>query len=68
MDKMILESEFVRGIISKLIRRAVKKKYGYEIDVSIDKVNATYSNGKMNVQLGLSTELTKEELWKILKM
>ena len=68
MDKMILESEFVRGIISKLMKRAVKKKYGYDIDVNIDKVNATYANGKMNIQLGLSTELTKEELFKILKM
>ena len=67
MDEMKIVSGFTRGIVSKLVRMALRKKIGYDIDIQINDIKATVVDGKTHLHLDVDTELEKEELVKILK-
>lgn len=67
MDEMKINSKFMRTVVSKLIKMALKKKLGYEVDVKIEELNATVIDGKAHVHLNADAELEKNELTKILK-
>lgn len=67
MDEMRIESRFMTGIISKLVTLAIRKKFGYDIKLNLNEVNASVIGGKTRVHLDLDAELDTEELTKILK-
>lgn len=66
MDEMKIGSKFTTGIISKLVSMVIRKKFGYEVELKLNEVNATVINGKTHVHLDVDAELDKEELMKIL--
>ena len=66
MDEMKIGSKFTTGIISKLVSTVIRKKFGYEVELKLNEVNATVINGKTHVHLDVDAELDKEELMKIL--
>lgn len=67
MDEMKITSAFTRNIVSRLIRRIVRKKTGYDIDIRLSEFAITIINGKTHVHLDVDAELEKDELMKILK-
>lgn len=67
MDEMKIGSKFTTNIISKLIAMVIRKKFGYEVELKLNEVNATVIEGKTHVHLDVDAELDKEELIKILK-
>lgn len=67
MDEMRIVSKFTRSIISKLVRKTLKKKTGYDVGVQVNELNVAIADGKAHVHLNIDAELNKEELMKILK-
>lgn len=67
MDEMKIESKFTAGIVSKLVERAVHKKFGYDVDVTLNKFRTTIIDGKTHLHLDLDMELEKEELDRLLE-
>lgn len=67
MDEMKIVSGFTRGIISKLIMVALRKKIGYDIDIQLNNIKASVVDGKTHIHVDVDAELEKEELVKILK-
>lgn len=67
MDEMKIVSKFTTNMISKLIKMALRKKLGYNIDIQLNEVKASVSDGKTHVHLDVDAELDKDELTKILK-
>ena len=67
MDEMRIESKFARSVISKLLRRVLRKKLGYDIDIWVNELHATITDGKTHLHMDVDAELDKEELMKILK-
>lgn len=67
MDEMKIESKFARNVISKLLRRVLRKKLGYDIDIQMNELHATITDGKAHLRMDVDAELDKEELIKILK-
>lgn len=67
MDEMMIGSKFTTSIISKLIGLAIRKKFGYDIKLNLNTVNATVVDGKTHIRLDVGAELEKDELMKILK-
>ena len=67
MDEMKIGSKFTTGILSKLIALLIRKKFGYDVEIKLNEVNATVIDGKTHVHLDADTELEKDELIKILK-
>lgn len=64
---MKITSAFTRNIVSKLIRRVIKKKSGYDVDIRLSEFSTTIIDGKAHVHLNVDAELDKDELTKILK-
>jgi hypothetical protein len=67
MDEMKIVSNFTRGIVSKILKKVIKKKTGYNMDIQLNSITTTISDGKTHVHLDMDAELDKEELMKILK-
>lgn len=63
---MKLTSGFARGLVSKLVKKFVKKKLGVDVTIQLNAIEATMIDGKTHVHLDLDAELEKDELLKIL--
>lgn len=64
---MKIESKFTRGIVSKFIKKIVRDKLGYNIDVQLNKFRTTVIDEKTHVHLDVELDFSKEELDKLLK-
>ena len=47
-----------------LVKREVKKKAGYEVDIQLNEFTATVTDGTAHVHLNVDAELGKDELTK----
>ena len=59
MDEMKIGSKFTTGILSKLIAMLIRKKFGYDVELKLNEVNATvifssYANGPNPIVLDRS--------------
>ncbi len=66
MDEMKISSKFMKGVVSKIIRSFLKKKYGYDIDICIDEFRVAVVEDKAQIRINAGAELSKDELGKIL--
>ena len=64
---MKIESKFITGIVSKIVKKVVRDKLGYHIDIQLNGLRTTVIDDKTHVHLDVDLELTKEELNKLLK-
>ena len=67
MDEMKIVSKFTTNMISKLVKMVLRKKLGYNIDIQLNEIKTTITDGKTRVHLDVDAELEKEELMNILK-
>lgn len=67
MDEMKIESKFLTSIASKLIRRLIRSKTGYDVAVQLNKIHITSVDGKTRAHLDVDLELDKEDLQNIVK-
>ena len=67
MDEMKIESKFMTKLASKIAKKVVRDKAGYNADIQLNSLRTTVLDDKMHVHLDLDIELTREELNKILK-
>lgn len=63
---MKISSNFMRVIVSKLIKRAVKKK-GYDAEIVLNEFSAKLENGQATVHVSIDTKMSQAELAKVLK-
>lgn len=66
MDEMKISSKFMRNLVAKLVKRAVKKKVGYEVDIQLNELTANITDGTAHIHLNVDAELGKDELTKFL--
>lgn len=64
---MKIESKFITRIVSKIAKKVVRDKLGYNIDIQLNGLRTTVIDDKTHVHLDVDLELTKEELNKLLK-
>lgn len=67
MDEMKIVSKFTRGIISKALKMVIHKKTGYNVDIQLNEINTTITDGKTHLHVDVDVEIGKEELTNILK-
>ena len=63
--KLNLSSKFMRGIVTKLIAKAIYKKTGYKIDVELNSINVEVIDGKAHIHADVDAEIDNNELMKI---
>ena len=62
MDVMKIESKFTTGILARVIKRTVKKQFGYDIDLNIKSVRVKIDDDMANAHLELDARMPKETL------
>ena len=65
--KMVLSTKFMRGIITKMIRKALFKKTGYEIDIQVNIVEVEAYDGKICIHMDANAEVNSEDFVDIVK-
>ena len=65
--KLKLSTKFMRGIIAKLVSKAIFKKFGYEIDIQINEIAIKTEDGKIHLHTSVNAELSNDEFKKIIK-
>ena len=67
MDEMKLETKWIRGIVSKLIKKILRDKSGCNVDVQLNNFRTTVIDEKTHVHLDIELDLSKDEIDKLLK-
>lgn len=64
---MKIESKFVGGIVSRIIRKVMRKKLDCDVDIQVNSFHATVTEEKAHVHLDADLDLPKEEFSKLIK-
>lgn len=62
-----LSTKFMKKIVSKLITRAIYKKYGYKVNIQLNEIDVWSIDGDTTVKLDVEAKLKSEEFNKIMK-
>ena len=65
--KLKLSTKFMRGMVSKLISKAVYKKLGYKVDIQLNDINVGFIDGETSIHADVDLRLDKEEFTKLIK-
>lgn len=64
--KLKLSTKFMRGIVSKLISRAIYKKTGCKVDIQLNDLDVTVFNGDTTLKMNVEARLKSDEFNKIM--
>jgi hypothetical protein len=65
--KLKLSTKFMRGIIAKILSKAIKTKLGYEVDILINEIALKTEDGKIKIHVDVDGEVTNDEFKNIIK-
>lgn len=65
--KVRLGTKFMRNIVSKLIARAIYKKYGYKVDIQLNDLDISVIDGETSVSTNVEVKLNSNEFMKIIR-
>lgn len=65
--KMSLSTNFMKGVLAKLLSRHIKKKYGYKIDIRFNEIDFDMIGGQTHLHLNVDAKLNDEEFKKLMK-
>lgn len=65
--KLKLSTKFMKNIVSKLMARAIYKKYGYKVDVQLNELDVSFIDGEAEIEVNAAVKLDKKEFMKIVK-
>ena len=67
MDELSIRSKIMKRMISKLVKKALYQKCGYNADVTLNDLSASMTDERAHVHLDVDVYISKKELEKILK-
>lgn len=65
--KIKLSTKFMRGIITKIISKAIYAKLGYKIDIQLNDIQVEHIDGKVHLHVNADAEIDNGEFMKIIK-
>lgn len=65
--KLKLSTRFMRTIVAKLISRAIRKKYGYNVNIRLEDLDIESINGETIVKTNVELKINNDELMEILQ-
>lgn len=64
--KIKLSTSFMKGIIAKIIKSAISKKLGFEVELEINEIDVKFDGGKVRLHADIDGEMNKDEFVKII--
>ncbi len=65
MDEMRIQSKLMTGMISKIVRSVLCKKTGIDIDICLNDIRVTVTDGKVKAHLDANATMSVEDLTKL---
>lgn len=65
--KLKLSTKFMRGLVSKLLARAIYKKTGCKVDIQLNDLDISVIDGETNISTNVEVKLNSNEFMKIMK-
>lgn len=65
MDEMKIKSAFLKAIVSKIIKKSIKRKTGANVDVHLEDLDIVVIDGKAKVHLEANAVIEKDDLTRI---
>ena len=65
--KLKLSTKFMRGILAKLLSKALRSKFGYDIGIQINAIEIKTEGGKIRLHADVDAEISNDEFVKIVK-
>lgn len=65
--KMKLSTRFMRGIVARLVSKAIYKKFGYKIDIQINEIEIRTEDGKIHLHTSVEAEMNNEDFKDVVK-
>ena len=65
--KLKLSTKFMKGMVSKLIAKALYKKLGYKVDIQLNDINVEFIDGETSIHADVDLRLDKDEFAKLIK-
>ena len=62
MDEMIINSKLMKGILSKIIRKQLKKKLGCDARIDINSIYATVIDNTAHIHIDIDGEIGTSDL------
>lgn len=67
MDELRIKTNFMKGMICRLIRFTVKKSLGCDVDLDLKDLNVVSDGDKIHIQLNAEAVVEADDVEKILK-
>jgi len=64
MDEMKIGSKFMKTLVAKLVKRTVKKKTGYDVDIQLNEFTAAVTDGTARVHLSVDWFIVAKGSWR----
>lgn len=65
--KMSLSTKFMKGIVTKIISKAILKKTGYNINIQLNEIKLETVDGKVCLHADVDAEINNEDFISIIK-
>ena len=65
--KMSLSTKFMRGIVTKIISKAILKKTGYNIDIQLNEIKLETIDGKVCLHADVDAKIDNKDFINIIK-
>lgn len=65
--KVKLSTKFMRNIVSKLIAKAIQKKYGYKVNIQLREIDVSVVDGEAEINANVGVRIDNNEFMKIIK-
>lgn len=65
--KVKLSTKFMRNIVSKLLAKAIYKKYGYKVNIQLNDLDISVIDGETKISTNVEVKLESQEFMKIVK-
>ena len=65
--KLRLSTRFMRSLVSKLIAKAIYKKFGYKVDIQLNDLDISIIDGEANINTNVEVKINNGEFMKIMK-
>lgn len=65
--KVKLSTGFMRNIVAKLVARSIYKKTGYKINIQLNDLDISFTDGDTNIKANIEVKLDSKEFGKLIK-
>ena len=66
--KLVLNTKFMRSIVSKILAKTIEKKFGCNVDIQISTVKVESDGDKVRLKVDLAGEMKQDDLVNLLKV